>query len=165
MATLFGDVTGLQQRYHLWNIPHLVEKIKGFPLKVKSFRNNATFTKTLPLYHCGVMTNLIRPRVNPTKKDKGRKHSLAYFIGKHPHESAESICCKNRPFLVLRFFSSSCQVMSCTFSPVLIEQFKVMLESFGVTVFVRDVNWHFCDCEQEALILQSGLLLGDILFG
>ena len=36
MATIVGDVTGLQQRYHPLNIPHLVEKIKGFPLKAKS---------------------------------------------------------------------------------------------------------------------------------
>ena len=55
--------------------------------------------------------------------------------------------------------------MSCTFSPVLIEQFKVMLESFGVTVLLCDVNGHFCDWEQEALISQSGLLLDDIFLG
>ena len=39
MATIVGAVTGLQQRHHPQNIPHLVEKIKGFPLKAKSFRN------------------------------------------------------------------------------------------------------------------------------
>ena len=43
----------------------------------------------------------------------------------------------------MRCFSISCQVMSCTILPVLIEQFKVLLESFGVTVFVRGVNLHF----------------------
>ena len=37
MATIVGDVTGLQQRHHPQNIPHLVKKIKGFPLEVKSF--------------------------------------------------------------------------------------------------------------------------------
>ena len=37
MATIVGDVTGHQQRHHPQNIPHLVKKIKGFPLKVKSF--------------------------------------------------------------------------------------------------------------------------------
>ena len=79
--------------------------------------------------------------------------------------SFHPICCTNRPFLVMRCFSSSCQVMSCTFSPVLIEQFKVMLESFGVTVLLCDVNGHFCDWEQEALISQSGLLLDDIFLG
>ena len=42
-ATLFGDVTGLQQHHHTWNISLLVEKIKGFPLKVKSFQNIATY--------------------------------------------------------------------------------------------------------------------------
>ena len=45
MATIVGDVTGLQQRHHPQNIPHLVKKIKGFPLKVKSFRNTATYQK------------------------------------------------------------------------------------------------------------------------
>ena len=42
-ATLCGDVTGLQRHHHTWNISHLVEKIKGFPLKVKSFQNIATY--------------------------------------------------------------------------------------------------------------------------
>ena len=36
MATIVGDVTGLQQRHHPLNIPPLLEKIKGFPLKAKS---------------------------------------------------------------------------------------------------------------------------------
>ena len=36
MAAIVGDVTGLQQRHHPLNIPPLVEKIKGFPLKAKS---------------------------------------------------------------------------------------------------------------------------------
>lgn len=42
MAIMFGDVTVLHQRHHTWNIPHPVEKIKGFPLKAKSFQNIAT---------------------------------------------------------------------------------------------------------------------------
>ena len=37
MATIVGDVTGLQQRHHPQNIPHLVKKIKGFPLEVNRF--------------------------------------------------------------------------------------------------------------------------------
>ena len=45
MATIVGDVTGLQQRHHPLNIPHLVKKIKGFPLKVKAFQNTATYQK------------------------------------------------------------------------------------------------------------------------
>ena len=45
MATIVGDVTGLQKRHHSKNIPHLVKKIKGFPLKVKSFQNTATYQK------------------------------------------------------------------------------------------------------------------------
>ena len=36
MATIVGDATGLQQRHHPLNIPPLVEKIEGFPLKAKS---------------------------------------------------------------------------------------------------------------------------------
>ena len=45
IVTMFGDVTGLQQRHHQWNIPYLVDKIKGFPLKTKSFRITATYQK------------------------------------------------------------------------------------------------------------------------
>ena len=45
MATMFGDVTDLHRRHHPLNIPHLVEKTKGFPLKAKSFRNTATYPK------------------------------------------------------------------------------------------------------------------------
>ena len=47
MATIVGDVTDLQQRHHPLNIPHFFEKINGFPLKAKSFRNTATYQKTL----------------------------------------------------------------------------------------------------------------------
>ena len=43
MATIVGEVTGLQQCNHPWNIPHLVKKIRGFPLKVKLFQNTATY--------------------------------------------------------------------------------------------------------------------------
>ena len=45
MGTMFGDVTDLQQLHHPLNIYHLVEKIKGFPLKAKPFRNIATYQK------------------------------------------------------------------------------------------------------------------------
>ena len=42
IPTIASDVTaGLQQRHHPQNVPPLVEKIKGFPLKAKSFRNTA----------------------------------------------------------------------------------------------------------------------------
>ena len=64
MVTLFGDVTDL-------NIPHIEEKIKGFPLKAKSFQNTAPYQKLrgggpstpLPLYHGGGMTLPVRPRI------------------------------------------------------------------------------------------------------
>ena len=45
MAIIVGDVTGLQQRHHSENIPHLVKEIKSFPLKVKLFRNTAAYQK------------------------------------------------------------------------------------------------------------------------
>ena len=51
MATIVDDVTSLQQRHLPWNIPQLVEKIKGFPLKVKSFRNTATYQKLRGGFH------------------------------------------------------------------------------------------------------------------
>ena len=96
-----------------------------------------------------------------SKRGKERKYLLAYCIEKHLHDSFpsfESICCKNRPLLALRIFLRSCQVMSCTFPPVTIEQLEVTLESFGVTVIVWKGGWHFCEWKQEALISQSGLL-------
>ena len=76
MATIVGVVLGLQQRHHPKNILHLVKKIKGFPLKVKSFRNSATCQKLQgglpshpppPLYHGGGMNLRVRPRVNCDK--------------------------------------------------------------------------------------------------
>ena len=45
MATLFWDVTEIQQCHHPQNKPHRVEKIKGFPLKAKFFWNTATYQK------------------------------------------------------------------------------------------------------------------------
>ena len=48
ITAMFGDVTGLQQRHHQWNIPHLVEEMKGFSLKenlfemLKQVKNPAT---------------------------------------------------------------------------------------------------------------------------
>ena len=45
MATIVGDVTGLHQRHHPQNLPHLLKKMKGFPRKVKSFQNTATYQK------------------------------------------------------------------------------------------------------------------------
>ena len=45
MPTIVGDVTGLQQSHHPLNIPHLVKKIKGFPLNVKEFQNTAPYQK------------------------------------------------------------------------------------------------------------------------
>ena len=74
MATMFGDVTGLQQRHHFKKKPNFVEKIKGFPLRAKSFRNTSTYQKVrgrvlsppspLTLYHGEDMTLRVRPRVN-----------------------------------------------------------------------------------------------------
>ena len=64
------DVAGLQHRHHPWKIRHLVKKIKGFLLKVKSFHNTATYQKleegvpSPPLYHGGGMNLRVRPRVN-----------------------------------------------------------------------------------------------------
>ena len=71
MATIVSDVTGLQQRQHPRNIPRLVKKIKGFPVKVKSFLNTATYQKLRgglpstppPLYHGWGMALRVRPRV------------------------------------------------------------------------------------------------------
>ena len=72
MTTIVGDVTSLQQRHHPKNIRHLVKKIKGFPLKVKSFQNTTTYQKLRgggvpspppPLDHGGGMDLLVCERV------------------------------------------------------------------------------------------------------
>ena len=42
---MLNDLTDLQQRHHPYNIPCLLEKVKGFPLVAKSFRNTATYKK------------------------------------------------------------------------------------------------------------------------
>ena len=55
-----------------YNIPNLVEKIKGFPLQAKSFRNTATYQKLwggfrqspVPLYQGGGMNLRVHPKVN-----------------------------------------------------------------------------------------------------
>ena len=72
MATIIGDVKGLQQRHHPWNIPNLDKNIKGFQLRVKSFRNTATCQKLRggvpfippppPLQNGGAMNLHVRPR-------------------------------------------------------------------------------------------------------
>ena len=41
MATIVGDIIDLQERHHLLNVPHLVKKVKDFPL----FRNTKTYQK------------------------------------------------------------------------------------------------------------------------
>ena len=77
LATIVGEVTGLQQCNHPWNIPHLVKKIRGFPLKVKLFQNTATYPNSweglhpprpppppTPLYLGGGMNLRLHPRVN-----------------------------------------------------------------------------------------------------
>ena len=76
MATIVGDVTGYQEPPHPMNVPHLVKKINGFPPKVKSFQNTATYQKLPggapskpltpppPLYHGGGMNLRVRPIVN-----------------------------------------------------------------------------------------------------
>ena len=74
------------------NIAHLVEKIKGFPLKAKSFRNIATYRKpkgggggpstpSPTLYHGGGMTLCVRPRVK-TIKMTGEDTSCPWTVPK-----------------------------------------------------------------------------------
>ena len=71
MATIAGDVTDLQQRHHSQNIPHFVKKIKGFPIRIKSFRNTTTYQKLRggvpstppPPYHGGGTNLRVRLRV------------------------------------------------------------------------------------------------------
>ena len=56
-------------------MPHLVEKIKGFPLKAKSFRNNATHQKLwggVPSIPLVPQWGYERPRVNRDLKIRGK---------------------------------------------------------------------------------------------
>ena len=73
MATIVGEVIGLKQRHHPSNIPHLVTKIKGFPLKpiiVSKYCNiyntpgRDSIHPHLPLYHGAGMNLRLRPRIN-----------------------------------------------------------------------------------------------------
>ena len=91
MATIVGDVTGLQQCHHPWNIPHLVKKVKGFPLKVKSFQNTATNLKLRrgvpctpppPLYHGEGMNLPVHPRVKMLCNLK----FPSFFVNRYWHE-------------------------------------------------------------------------------
>ena len=123
MATIVGDVLGLQQCYHPKNIPPLVKKIKGFPLKVKSFQNSATCQKlqgelssTPPppiLYHGGGMNLHVRPRVNcdkavscaKKKKEKRNFKALGrgFFFGRGGGKHSFCIFRRNSmmPLLIL----------------------------------------------------------------
>ena len=89
-ATLFGDVTGLQQHHHTWNISHLVEKIKGFPLKVKSFQNIATYLGRVPSIPSPSPVRARATRVLLVQKNKqltqkktffARQNSFTYNLG------------------------------------------------------------------------------------
>ena len=73
MATIVGDVLGLQQRHHPKNILHLVKKIKGFPLKVKSFRNSATCQNSRVGYHRMYVRELIAIKLCLALKKKKKK--------------------------------------------------------------------------------------------
>ena len=73
-----------------WMPPHLVKKMKGFPLKVKSFRNTATYQKLRggvpstpppppPLYDGGGMNLRVRPKV----KQSALPGVYGYFLELH----------------------------------------------------------------------------------
>ena len=66
-----------------------LKKIKGFPLKAKSFRNTATHQKLnggvhqpLFLYHGGAMTLRVRPRVNKSSEKSFKWTCIQDFIVK-----------------------------------------------------------------------------------
>ena len=68
LATMFGDVTAFQQRHHTWNIPHLVEKIKG-STEGKIVLKYCNISKTQN--HGGGVTLRVRPRVKSTLREFG----------------------------------------------------------------------------------------------
>ena len=92
MATIVGTVPGLQQCHQPLNIAHLLKKIKGFPPKVKSFPNTATYQKLLGeffppplprLYHYGGYEFACHPRGNFSKKLLGARpynDNISYYM-------------------------------------------------------------------------------------
>ena len=90
MTTMFGDVTDLQQRHHSQNIPRLVEKIKGFPLKAKSFTNIATVKNprgvpyilsfSLPLVPRWGIALRVHPRVTKCKKVLKNSPCMSVYV-------------------------------------------------------------------------------------
>ena len=136
MATTVGCVTGLQQRYHPWNIPYLGKKIKGFRLKAKSFRNTATHQKIRegvpstppPLvprrgceFACMAEGEKLPGRewklvlcMSDSRCQKKKKNSFTYFL----LIFSEIISCKN-------FF------------------FRVTSRQFMLLIF-EAANWRFC---------------------
>ena len=124
-ATTVDDVTGLEQRYQPYNVPHLVKKIKGFPLKVKSFQNTATCQKLrggipstpLPLYHGGGMNLLVHPRVklnqrsyvSPQLLKNGRLLTIEFRSAKlHFDRYNTYLYQKFQNYLCQEFFSLLC---------------------------------------------------------
>ena len=65
MATIVGDVTGLQQLHHPQNIPHIVEKIKTLETlqHIKNSGEGFHHPPPLPLYLGGGMNMSVCPRV------------------------------------------------------------------------------------------------------
>ena len=80
MATIVGDVTDLQQRHHPLNIPHFFEKINGFPLKAKSFRNTATY--------CAYVREFKKKKTHNKKKHK-HTHKLNNTYAHHKSKANE----------------------------------------------------------------------------
>ena len=74
MATIAGDVTGLQQRHHPWNIPHLVEQIKRF----KILQHINPSTSAPPLYHGGGMNLHVCPKFKSVE-NKSAEKGLVFF--------------------------------------------------------------------------------------
>ena len=72
-------------------MPHLVKKIKGFPLKVKSYQNTATYQKLGGVVESTPPPLLLRGKdvfcVLPTGFDK----SLIYWMFVHAKSSSSSV--------------------------------------------------------------------------
>ena len=86
--------------------PILCKKIKGFPLKVKSFQNSATYQKLRggvpstppppPLYHGGGMNLLVRARVNYILRHNKLRYNvinmllLLHYFRRNTYSSAKA---------------------------------------------------------------------------
>ena len=112
-----------------------MEKIRGFPLKAKSFRNTAAYQKLKgggefhqpPLYHGGGMTLRVRPRVNTLGCIKAQPflENIYKSFQYNPSRYVEWQRNISRHFCLAAFQSWICMLMWLLFIRVLEMSYRV----------------------------------------